>query len=99
MKTVKLAGKILKQAALNYKNNNDKSIILDNLLNDFPESNKQQLIDALVMLKDDDFVSILWADNIPYIVSLNVQGIKNAEVDTLFKKGYDLFKDILDIIT
>ena len=60
----------------------------------YSNENDSQIINALKHLQDDSLVEITYADDIPYIVNLNVDGIIKVQENTLIKKGYKLAKEI-----
>jgi len=99
LKTTNLADKLLFFMVKEHKQNPEKEIFdLDYFETHFPNSKKDQLIDAIHLLESDGYVSVFYADDIPYTITLLTSAIRQVEENTLLKKGYSLAKMIKDLI-
>jgi len=98
LKTIKLADKLLLHLVKELKASNRQVFDFDSIQSAFPDQHSDSLVQAISLLEDDGFVNVLYADNIPYIITLRPAAIRHIEENTLLKKGYTLAKQIKDLI-
>lgn len=94
MKLTNIANKVLKFMITEYSKKNIKSFDWDTLKNVIP--NEPQLLDALSLLSTDELIEVFYADDIPYLVTINMTTIRNAEHNTILRKTYKFLKEFRD---
>lgn len=94
MKLTNIANKVLKFMITEYSKKNIKSFDWDTLKNVIP--NEPQLLDALSLLSTDELIEVFYADDIPYLVTINMTTIRNAEHNTILLKTYKFLKEFRD---
>lgn len=94
MKITKAKSIILKNMVERFYNTGKETFDFDTISSYLPNEPEHTIIKSLSSLKDDNFVSINYADNIPYTTLLKTTAIINVDEDTLLKKGYELIKEI-----
>lgn len=94
MKLTKLSNEFLEYMVKAYHDTHNKGFGFAQFKELHPDFDDEFISDALYLLQKDGFVSVFPADNIAYMVSLDVSAVRNAEENTLLKKGYDFAKEI-----
>lgn len=94
MKLKSLSGKLLKLISKEYKDNKSTDFSFNFFKSHFPDVDDDTLSNALYLLQNEGFITIMPADNVAYISMLNYNNIHNIEEDTLLKKGYEWAKEI-----
>lgn len=97
MKITKLADKILKKSVKKYRKTGNRVIQFEEICNWFSEP-KHIIQDAIYMLARKNLFNVQSADNIPYLISLNINGIKYNEENSFFKKLLRALKEIFPLI-
>lgn len=95
----RLASEMLKLMVTEYHSSENKCFSFEFFKEHYPNTSDAQLSDALYLLQNDDFVSILPGDNVANITSLKPFAISSVEEDTFLKKGYEMFKEIKSLIS
>ena len=98
IKSVKIADQILLMMVKEHKNSGKESYHFNEFTSLLPGIEQRQLINAIHLLKEDGFVKILHADDIPYLTFLLIDAIRQVEEDTLLRKGYLLVKEVCSLI-
>lgn len=70
----------------------------DELCSLFPDEDVEFICDAFRKLSHDGFVKNEWADNKPYIITLNIDAIVQAEENTNLRKIYNFLKEVREWI-
>lgn len=60
----------------------------------FPDEDADFICDALQKLKNDGLIDITWADNLPCLITLDLNAIIQAEENTPLKKTYKFLKEL-----
>lgn len=94
MKLTELSSEYLKFMVKTYSDTHKKVFQFDQFKELHPNLDIPFMSDALYLLKKDGFVQIRSFDNVPYWVHLDVNAIRDAEENTLIKKGYAIAKEI-----
>lgn len=94
MKLIKLSNEFLKFMVVSYHDTHRKVFIFDDFKALHPDFDNDFISDALYLLQADGFVKVLSADNIAYQISLDLSAVRNAEKNTLVKKGYVFLKEL-----
>lgn len=98
MKIQKLASKMLKDMVREYHDSEKEFFDLDFFSSKYPDISDKQFGNALTVLCDDGFVSLLWGEGLVTCIALCPTAISNVEEDTLLKKGYELIKEVKSLI-
>lgn len=93
MKVIHIADGCLKLMAADYKSGKIRFDFND-FISAFPNEPQENIKSALCLLQKDGFVQIFFADNMPYKICIDVDGIRNVETNTFLKKGYRCLKEI-----
>lgn len=64
----------------------------------YPEETDDFISKALYLLKNENLVTILSADDVASETTLNPIGIANVEENTMIKKGYAAIKEIKSLL-
>ncbi|BBK23850.1 hypothetical protein Aargi30884_27530 [Amedibacterium intestinale] len=95
MKLTQLANFYLKYMVKEYSENHQKTFSDWNKLRSmFPNEDEEFICDAFRKLSKDGLVKNSWADNHPYLITLEINAIIEAEENTLLKKTYDFLKEV-----
>ena len=94
MKLSELANLLLKDMVENYYNTQNAVFNIDTFKQNHPDLKDSFISDALRLLKADGFVNVFWADNTAYFVSLLPNAVREADDDTLIRRGYAFLKEI-----
>ena len=94
MKLSKLSGEFLKYMVRSYRENHERVFDFNVFKNLHPELDDDFISNALTLLNDDGFASVAFFDGVAYVTTLNVSSVRNAEENTLLKKGYEFAKEI-----
>lgn len=94
MKISVLRNKILKFLVKSYYQNKKLVFDLTDIRNKFPKVSEFDIKNACVALESDGFVSLFFADDAIYSLTLNIQGIIQTDDDTFLRKGYSVIKEI-----
>lgn len=98
MKLTKLANELLKYMVKTYSDTHQRCFMFDTFKSMYSELDDDFISDALYLLEDDGFVSVLSAENVAYYTTLLPNAIRTVEEDTLIKKGYDVLKEIRTLL-
>ena len=98
MKITKLADKLLLWFVKELKDSGKQFFDFDYIQQAFQDYPEESLIQAIYLLKNDGFVNTLNADDMPSITTVLPTAIRQVEENTLLKKGYNLAKQIKDLI-
>lgn len=93
MKVIRIADDCLKFMVADYKSGKSQFDFHD-FISMFPNEPQENIKSALCLLKKDGFVQIFFADNMPYKICIDVDGIRSVETNTFLKKGYRCLKEI-----
>ena len=99
MKLISLSEKLLKLMVTEYKKNGTTHFDFKYFKEQYPDETDDFISNAIYALQDDNFVSVLRADNVAYMSTLNPSGIVSCEENTLLKKGYSIIKEIKSLIS
>lgn len=94
MKLSELANQLLRYMAKDYADTHKRSFTLSGFQDLYPSLDKEFISDALLLLKNDGFVSAFYADGVAYEIELLPSAIRDAEENTMLKKGYAVLKEI-----
>lgn len=94
MKIAKAKSIILKNMVRQFYETGKETYNFESIKSFLPEELDHIVKLALSALKSDGFVSILYAENIPYQIFLLSKAVISVDEDTLIKKGYNLVKEI-----
>ena len=94
MKLSELSNKLLRYMAKSYADTHKRCFGLSDFQALYPELDKEFISDALKLLENDGFISMFCADNYPCEIELLPLAIRNAEENTMLKKGYTVLKEI-----
>ncbi len=94
MKLTKLADKYLSYMGQCYFKSRKKIFDWEELRTQFPDEDEEFICDAMRLLKGENLITILWADNVAYQVTLNASAITNAENYPRLKKLYEIVKEL-----
>lgn len=98
MKITKLADKLLLWFIKELKDSGKQFFDFDYIQQAFRDHPKESLIQAIYLLKGDGLVKTIDADDIPSTTILLPIAIRQVEEDTLLRKGYNLAKQLKDLI-
>lgn len=94
MKLITLSEKILKFLVSRYKETLNDYIDFDLIKEHFANINEDYILKATTLLEKDGFITVFNSDNTIMYVTLLPEALRNAEENTLFKKGYRFLKEI-----
>ena len=98
MKITRLADKLLLWFIKELKDSGKQFFDFDYIQQTFREHPEQSLIQAIYLLKGDGLIKTIDADDIPSTTILLPIAIRQVEENTFLKKGYNLAKQIKDLI-
>lgn len=96
MKVAKIADKILISMYKRFIETGERCSCAEKIVSDFPEYSPHLIYAALDMLYLDNFLSVLYANDEPTEISLNVQAMQRCDENTLLKRGYNFLKELRD---
>lgn len=95
MKLNDLANSYLKTLIREYsKTHQRKFTDWESLRAAFPDIDQQFIYDSLGVLVADGLISVFWADNMPYEITLNVEAIVDAEKNKKLIQVYKVLKEL-----
>ena len=94
MKPSKIADKIIISMYRRFLSSGDEFSHTEKIVQQFPDEPTHQIHAAIRMLSKDDLLSVLFAEDEPTEIALNVSAIQQCDENTLLKKGYEFFKEI-----
>lgn len=94
MKLASLSEKLLKHMVKEYKSTGKDLFSLEVFKKLCPSETDDYLSKALYLLQSDDLVKVFTAENVADSTVLKPNGIRNADENTLLKKGYLTIKEI-----
>ncbi|MFV0552245.1 MAG: hypothetical protein ACK5L6_10060 [Anaerorhabdus sp.] len=92
MKLTTAANEILKFMIIEYSKSNKKTFNFDEIQS--VVSNKELANDALSLLSNDQLIRIEYADNIPYLIFLKLNAVRESEQNSKLKQVYEFLKEI-----
>ena len=88
MKTIKIADKIICFMYRDFIENGNELSCAENLVSHFPNESPHLVHAAIRLLSSDGLLSVLYCDNEPGEIVLNVQAVRQCDENTMLKKGY-----------
>lgn len=98
MKLTKLSEKILKYMVSEYYKTNIDHFKFDKLKSKFPTYSDDFISKAIYLLKNEEFVNVISADNVAYLTILLPTGIQHIDHNTFFKKIINWLKEVKNLI-
>lgn len=96
MKTSKIADKIIVGLYKQYLETGQRFSSAKSIIESFLDEPPHLIYTAISMLDSDELLSVLYADNEPSEIALNVLAIQQCDKNTLIKRGYTFMKELRD---
>lgn len=99
METLNLADKVLIYLLESYKkNSNSSNAAFTAVTKNFSENEESELIEAVNKLKTDGFIEVMYYNSNPGSIFVKLSSLRQIGEGAFIDKGYNSFKQIMDVI-
>lgn len=98
MKITKIADKLISHLYKEFLETGETVYSASECLQLFPKEKSHFIFTAIQLLNTDGFVSVQYGDDEPDTLVINLLTVERCETNTLMKKGYVIFKEVLECI-
>ena len=98
MKILKIADKLISHLYKEFLQTGETVYSATECLQIFPKEKPHSVFTAIRLLCTDGYVSVLYGDDEPDTLALEITAIERCESNILMKKGYVIFKEVLECV-